>query len=430
MDKSFKVRIFEKAEVNRIKSMTGDCKMPVNVVLFFSEITPEDRVNSITSELKASGAHVIEPSEYQPNMINSYFFVGSGGTENKIAEFLKRQNQTRPITLLAYESSNSLPAAMEIRTYLQKEGIPARVMHAPLLDLIERIRSWTKYEQILRKLEAARIGLVGEPSSWLIASDINNAKVKETWGVSIEKFNLSEVVDNMKSNLSERSRNHVDKFISNAKKITVSNADILNAGQVTQELLDIVERNKLDAITLQCFALFEQTEITGCLALSHLNDIQDLVAGCEGDLPSTFTLLIAKLLTNEPAFMANVIEVDEQANTVVLAHCTSPTDILSSYDITTHFETGQGVAVKGLFEEKDVTVFKVFGEALKDYWVSSGTIVENQYNECGCRTQVKVKLNEPVMYFLEDSLANHHVLLLGDYSSEIKEFFAFKFGEL
>jgi L-fucose isomerase-like protein len=403
--------------------------MPVNVVTFFSEITPKDRIEEITAKLSSSGAYVIDPQKYDPSMKNSYFFIGSGGTENFVADFMKKLKQTQPITLLAHESSNSLPAAMEIRTYLQEEGIPARVMHAPLDNLLEKLEGWTRYAEILKNLEGAKVGLIGESSSWLIASDVDKKKVKDTWGVSIEQFTLSELVDGI-SDPSNMPLSFVDRFIEGAKGISVPKDDIQNAGRVTHVLIDLVNRYNLNAVTVQCFALFEQTEITGCMALSHLNDVENLVAGCEGDLPSTFTLMISKFLTKEPAFMANVVEVDEQANTVVLAHCTSPTEILSSYDITTHFETGQGVAVKGMFEEQEITVFKVFGKSLTDYWVSSGTIVENQYNECGCRTQVKVQLNEPVKYFLEDSLANHHVLLMGDHASEISEFFSFKLGEL
>ncbi|MGY5875380.1 MAG: fucose isomerase, partial [Candidatus Thorarchaeota archaeon] len=120
---------------------------------------------------------------------------------------------------------------------------------------------------------------------------------------------------------------------------------------------------------------------------------------------------------------------DEQKNTVVFAHCTTPTDILANYDITTHFETGQSVAVRGEFDEQPVTVMKVFGEDLTDYWISGGIIVENNVDECGCRTQIRVRLDEPVKYFLDESLANHHVILMGNYSKILEDFFSFALGE-
>jgi L-fucose isomerase-like protein len=72
----------------------------------------------------------------------------------------------------------------------------------------------------------------------------------------------------------------------------------------------------------------------------------------------------------------------------------------------------------------------MFVKDLTDFWVASGQIVENEYNESGCRTQVKIKLSEPVRYFLDDSLANHHVLLIGDHVEMIREFFSIKFNEL
>ncbi len=403
--------------------------MSVKIIPFFSEITPEDRVKSMIDQLSTSGAKIISPEDYEKDTDHSFFFVGSGGTERSIADFLTTNKLSGTISLLAHDTGNSLPAAMETRTFLQNNGIPARVMHAPFDELIERIKRWTFYIDILERIKNSRVGVVGKPSSWLIASDIDKNQVESVWGSTIEEYPLSGLIEKIDSELTEESKEVVKEFISSAKEVSVPEEDIVNAGHVTQAVLELVTANKLNAVTIQCFSLFEQTKITGCLALSRVNDIEQLVAGCEGDIPTTFTLMVAKLLTEDPAFMANVVEVDEQANTVVLAHCTSPTEILTEYDITTHFETGKSVAVKGVFDEQPVTLFKMFGKDLTDFWVSSGHIVENQYNECGCRTQVKIKLSEPVRYFLDDSLANHHVLLIGNYSDMISEFLSFKFSE-
>ncbi|MCK5049810.1 MAG: fucose isomerase, partial [Candidatus Heimdallarchaeota archaeon] len=58
-----------------------------------------------------------------------------------------------------------------------------------------------------------------------------------------------------------------------------------------------------------------------------------------------------------------------------------------------------------------------------DYWVSTGTILRNIENESACRTQLEIKLDKPVEYFLKNSLANHHIMVLGDHEKEIKMFF-------
>ena len=80
--------------------------------------------------------------------------------------------------------------------------------------------------------------------------------------------------------------------------------DMIKAMRLYRAIRKIVDEDRLSALTLSCFRLIEQTGTTGCLALSLLND-EGIIAGCEGDLQSVFTMLAAKVLTGKPAFMAN-----------------------------------------------------------------------------------------------------------------------------
>ena len=52
-----------------------------------------------------------------------------------------------------------------------------------------------------------------------------------------------------------------------------------------------------------------------------LND-EGILAGCEGDLQSIFTLLAAKALTGKVGFMANPSMINTRTNELILAHCT------------------------------------------------------------------------------------------------------------
>ncbi len=83
----------------------------------------------------------------------------------------------------------------------------------------------------------------------------------------------------------------------------------------------VCEEEKLEALTLSCFKLIEQIDTTGCLALSLLND-DGIMAGCEGDLQSIFTLLVVKSLTGKDGFMANPSMINTRTNELILAHCT------------------------------------------------------------------------------------------------------------
>ena len=100
----------------------------------------------------------------------------------------------------------------------------------------------------------------------------------------------------------------------------------------------ICKEEKLSAVTVSCFKLIERTGTTGCLALAMLND-EGIIAGCEGDLQSVFTLLVAKALTGKVGFMANPSMINARNNEIILAHCTIGMKQTERYIIRNHFET-------------------------------------------------------------------------------------------
>ena len=99
---------------------------------------------------------------------------------------------------------------------------------------------------------------------------------------------------------------------------------------------------------------------------------------------------------------------------MVLAHCTLPFDMVKEYSLDTHFESGIGVAVKGILSEEKITIFKL-SKNLKDYFVTTGRIVRNLYEDNLCRTQIYIDVDDNIEYFLNRPYGNHHVVVYGDY---------------
>jgi len=405
--------------------------MPVSVIPFFSSLASPCLIETHTKRLTESGARLLTPSEFKEAIQNgenldeemNVFFIGTGGTENQVAEFVEDAKISPPFVILSHPANNSLPAAMEIRTYLERSGQKASIVHQPLNGIIEKLRKWEMFTSILEELGNARLGLVGEPSFWLIASNVNREKVSERWGITLHDYDLKLLKDVV---VDKNSTKLKSDFTNEASSIDIPEEEIERASAVASILENLMRGESLSAVTVQCFDFLMDTKVSGCLALSHINNQTDCTAGCEGDVPSTFTMLLARLLTGTSGFMSNVTDINRESNSAVFAHCTVATSLVSKYEVTTHFESGMSVGIRGIFDHQDVTVFKVGGEDLSDYWVSSGKIVENLRSEDGCRTQIKVTLDKDVSYFLDSSLANHHVVIPGNHSEMIEDFFAFR----
>ncbi|MFW9847397.1 MAG: hypothetical protein ACFFD6_11655 [Candidatus Thorarchaeota archaeon] len=405
--------------------------MAITIFPFFSPLTPEDRRNPILDNLRINGVELLQPEDYSKRTSHIspskqvYILVGSGGTENLIESFIEANSLKSPILLLSFSFNNSLPAAMEVRAALEQKGVESRIIHSSLEDLETQFEKRANFASIIAIIGRSKLGIIGEPSHWLIASRVSDAAVKAQWGLTIEHYPMEILLSRIDDDLDDSTKKRLSAFKKEAICTDIAENEIEKAAKVAHQLAKIAETEVLDAITVECFDLLMQTHISGCYALSTLNERDSFAAGCEGDIPSTFTMLLAKLLLGSPGFMANVIDVDESLNEATFAHCTVPTSLTNSYRIMTHFETGLSLGLRGKFDPKRITVVKVSGDDLTRYWVSGGEIIKNLESETGCRTQIRAKMDEPVTYFLRGSLANHHIVIPGDHVEEVESFFSF-----
>jgi L-fucose isomerase-like protein len=194
--------------------------------------------------------------------------------------------------------------------------------------------------------------------------------------------------------------------------------DIADAVKIYMGIKKTISDYGLSALTLRCFDLLEPLNNTGCLALARLND-EGIPAGCEGDIPALFTMVINRLITGEPSFMANPSRIED--NRITLAHCTTPMSIVESFGFKTHFESGKGVAVAGQFKEGPVTLSKIGGPALDRFYVDEGVLTGNTEFEALCRTQIVVEMTHGVDYFMNAPLGNHHIISSGNHAERFKE---------
>jgi L-fucose isomerase-like protein len=344
-------------------------------------------------------------------------FIASGGSEQAFRRHYPAL--ARPVILLADGKHNSLPAALEIADWVRRQGERAEIVHGGTIFIVGRLRELDRFQRARRAL-GGRIGVIGEPSDWLIASVVDRIAARERWGTEIVDVPLAEVT--ARPPVEGDGCASAAEFIAGASALErVDEAAVREAARLVPALKEIFARHRLQAATLRCFSLIETLGTSGCLALSLLND-QGLVCGCEGDVPAVFSMLLVSALTGEAPFLANPASVDTESNQVVLAHCTVPRRAVGSYKLQTHFETGLGVALCGEFPPGPATVFKVGDPGLGSYFVSAAEALPASPEPGLCRTQVRLRLQEPAGYFLKNALANHHLLVSGDHSHLIDDF--------
>lgn len=348
-------------------------------------------------------------------------FIATGGVERLVIQHFERL--PRPAILLADGMQNSLAAALEISSWLRGRGMKSEILHGELPAIILRIHILYNNFQAQRSLFGKRIGVIGTPSPWLIASNVDYLLAKRRWGIEYNDIPLESIYKHFQHITDDEVGASCAAVASQALACREgSPKDLINAMKLYRAIKKVCEENKLHALTISCFKILEQIDTTGCLALSLLND-EGIIAGCEGDLQSVFTLLAVKTLTGKGGFMANPSMITSRSNELVLAHCTVGLKQTERYVIRNHFESEKSIGIQGLLPTGDVTIVKCGGECLDEYYLSTGTLTENTNYINMCRTQVRIKMNTPTEYFLKNPLGNHHILIQGNYEDTLNEFF-------
>lgn len=350
----------------------------------------------------------------------SILFIATGGVERLVIQHF--ESLPRPAIILADGMQNSLAAALEISSWLRGRGMKSEILHGELSEIVKRIFVLHSNFTAQRNLFGMRIGVMGIPSNWLVASNVDYLLAKRRWGVEYTDIPLERIYEYFDRITDDEVGESCALLAGKALACREASAeDMIKAMRLYRAIKRIVEEERLSALTLSCFRLIERTGTTGCLALALLND-EGVIAGCEGDLQSVFTMLAAKVLTGKPAFMANPSMINARTNEVILAHCTIGFKQTEQYIIRNHFETESGIGIQGILPTGDVTIVKCGGECLDEYFLASGTLTENTNYINMCRTQVRVKLDSPAEYFLKNPLGNHHILLHGNYMQVFDEF--------
>jgi len=310
---------------------------------------------------------------------NQCVAILTGGTE---ASFLKLVDEgkirlDKPVHIIASGYSNSLAASLEILTWVQQHGGKGRVITDP-----EQINEPLEDDEDMTPI---RLGVIGEPSNWLIASSVDDTTAASL-NVELVRIPIEEVT----------SLGEVDGGIEGAELIY-------------QRLKEIVARYDLHGLTLRCFDLLTTVKNTGCIALSHLND-EGIPASCEGDIPLLFTMLYARHEYGQIGFQVNPARIQPDGK-ILFAHCTIPLKMTTSHVLDTHFESGIGVGIHGELPLGKYRLIKLSPD-IKTLLDEPVELIGNQYEPNLCRTQVWIQTTPEVAHrMLTHPLANHHLLI-------------------
>jgi L-fucose isomerase-like protein len=169
---------------------------------------------------------------------------------------------------------------------------------------------------------------------------------------------------------------------------------------------------------LKCWPEMGSLKTTPCAVLGRIID-DGVIIGCEGDVDAAITAIVEKIISGQSPFITDMINIDENKNTLCFWHCgnASPSQHSGEVTLSNHPLAGQGTAFYTALKPGKVTIAR-FAKLAGSYklFVLKG-FAEN--TECFTKgSMVNVKLEKPVyeviMRTIELGVPHHYSLVWDD----------------
>lgn len=400
----------------------------ISIYTLTSPLHDEKAVSVVTREFLGSLnlEHSFRDADYSDygTADLSLIYVRTGGTESVFHGLLPQlqRQSSEPFYLLTSGKSNSLAASMEILSYLRQHGLKGEILHGSPDYVRRRAMLLARVGEARRRLKGIRLGIVGNPSDWLISSNFDAERIRSRFGIELVSVSMDQLLQRFDRVGSATVASEVEAYARQIAPLRTSDSaaikqSLTDAMRIYVALKQLAEDYDLQGLTIRCFDLLTSVQNTGCIALARLNS-EGYVAGCEGDVPAMLSMMIARSLLGVSGFQANPAHINPDSGEMLFAHCTIPLQLTNRYELDTHFESGIGVGIRGYVEEGPVTIFKTSGN-LERVFAAEGQLLACESKPDLCRTQQVIRLDNPsqTSYFLTNPIGNHHVILPGHVAS-------------
>ncbi|MHC1601055.1 MAG: hypothetical protein ACXQTB_01760 [Candidatus Nezhaarchaeales archaeon] len=325
----------------------------------------------------------------------------TGGTSKIAVEVAKWSNS--PVTLIAHGESNSLPSSLEACTRLRCLGLDVEVKFVKLngakLELEDRKVVFEKCMTILGDV-APRTFDVTCPAT--LAQRLK-VRIKHLAHDELEKY-----VEKYR-----QSTDLIQRFLSEFKgEVQVPQQELQLSLAFKEAVSDILEKTGCNIFTVDCFEVIKRIHVTPCLAISLLAE-KGILGICEADIQAAACMISIRELGHP--FMGNIVVINEEDESLVLAHCTAAITLALSRDrvkLKSHFETDKSVAVDVPLRLGDSVMISCDPQ-LKEAYLAECHVDKSQLeNRNMCRTQVLLKLKSKPSKILASWPSGHAVLAI------------------
>jgi L-fucose isomerase-like protein len=302
-------------------------------------------------------------------------------------------------------------------------------------EVMEKIRNLATASFLRRRLKTSRLGVVGDHPVGMDTCNLEEARLREVFGIQIQKVELDDVFKRARSisgSTIGQTRTLLDTRLDNLSSL--DQVPLNGTLSVYSALKEIAVEYTLDGLAVRCWPeFFTEMGCAACGAMSMLSDgmglSSPLPCSCEADINGTLTQLILQILADAPAFGTDIVGVDQAKDMIALWHCGLAPLTMADPKFQAHggLHSNRGVPLVMDFPLKpgEVTFARV-SQATGDLRLVLGKGEMLAVPKPFSGTSGTLKVDFSAQTFLDtlmfEGLEHHISLVYGNFLSSLKEF--------
>ena len=284
-------------------------------------------------------------------------------------------------------------------------------------------------DRVVKKLKNASVSVLGKHPDGFDTCEYNASELSDLTGTSVNQIKIGDVFARAHLVSSHRTKRHYVE----AEKSLIG-LDNLNQEQLDRSFRllcafeDIVDEKKANSLAVRCWPeTFTEYGCAACAPMAIMSQA-GVPSACEADVYGSVTTLLLQELVKEPAWMADLVDIDKADNTAVLWHCglapISMCDPKVQAEATIHtnrkmpllhqFPLKPGrITLARLSQAKNKTKLMIAGaKVLRAPMAFTGTSGVIQFDK---------SVDEVCSTIMEEGLEHHYSLAYGDHTDTLQQ---------
>ncbi len=334
-----------------------------------------------------------------------------------------------PLILRAYPAfdTGSLCCAHQIGAVFRDIGKSCEFVYGYADDIgcVKEAKTIATAYALKNSMSKARVGAIGGRVKGMTEIAYDEFSIKQKLGARVVNIDEKEMTEKVNA-ISDSEAEHLleeKKNILAPCKLTATKESLLESIKFYRAMKELAEEYELGALSVKCYTTY-MGKI--CLGYSLLSE-EGIVGSCEGDVTNALTMKMMYDLSGKPINNTDLLYLDDEANTILFAHCGSSGFSIAEgeIDLAPVRLMESGVCTKFLVKPGKVTAVNICGHG-EEFRLS---FMVGDAVACGMEfpgNPVKIKFDKPVSQInreiMKNGIGHHWMVAYGDFGEELKYF--------